>query len=114
MVRQPDAAAHLQFELEAFKELLLLHAIGSLLVNALDGAPVAFSANKAVAKEAFARYLGTGPNEAALPVAPTQSQAVDLELDIPDLAAESHSPQVDNLIDFDVAGITPTPDKRKR
>lgn len=114
MVRQPDSAAHLEFELDAFKELLLLHAIGSRLVNALDGAPAAFSASKVAAKDVPAQATSTGPIEVALPTITQTSQEVDLELDMPDMVLVPDSPAADNLIDFDISGIAPATGKPPR
>lgn len=111
MVRQPDSAAHLEFEIDAFKELLLLHAIGSRLVNALDGTPATFSASKVAVKDTSTQAGTTSPNELALPAIALPSQDVDLELDIPDLAPAPESPAADNLIDFDISGISPATNK---
>ncbi len=109
LVRKPDAAATMQFELEAFKELLMLHGIATRLVNALDGTPVAFSANKPVAPSASVFYTGPSPLDVSLPVNASAPIEVDFELDIPtpapELKQEIAAPS-DNLIDFDASGLT--------
>lgn len=111
MLRQADAPNRMIFELEVFKDMLMLHAVGSRLVNALDGAPAAFSATKSVVREAASYLTGPGPIDASLPVNTLLMQEVDVVLDIPDIANVSETAPVANLIDFDVSGVVPAESK---
>jgi hypothetical protein len=103
--RSPD---HTQLvELEAFKDLLLLHAVCGRLVDALDGVPATFSTSKAIAQELQVLHTGPAPIDATLPeLSQAMLSEVDLELDIPDLEPVVVNAAVNNLIDFDVSGFT--------
>lgn len=107
LVRQPRAESPVLVDLEAFKDLLLLHAVGRRLVEALDGAPVAFSTSKSLAQKLQVFNTGPTPLDVALPeVASAGVMEVDLELDIPDAPVLPATSPVDNLIDFDVSGFS--------
>jgi len=111
LVRKPDAAATMLFELEAFKELLMLHGVATRLVDALDGAPVAFSASKPAMPAASVFHTGPSPLDVSLPVNVSAPMEVDFELDIPHLepvASPSAPAPTNNLIDFDASGLTHT------
>lgn len=107
LVRQPRVESPVLVDLEAFKDLLLLHAVGRRLVEALDGAPVAFSTSKSLAQKLQVFNTGPTPLDVALPeLASAGVTEVDLELDIPDAPALLAASPVDNLIDFDVSGFS--------
>ncbi len=106
MVRQPESAAHMLFDLEAFKELLLLHAVCGRLVNALDGVPAAFSASKAAFRESPQFHTGPSPMDVTLPLTAMSAPGVDLELDMPMETAPEAPVTAQNLIDFEVSGFT--------
>ena len=108
LVRKPHSAATMLFELEAFKELLMLHGVANRLVNALDGSPVAFSASKPAAPVASVFHTGPSPLDVSLPVNASTPIAVDFELDMPHLepvASSNIAVPSDNLIDFDASGL---------
>lgn len=114
LVRNANAAATMLFELEAFKELLLLHGVATRLVEALDGAPVSFSASRPVAPVAPAFHTGPSPLDVSLPVSASAPAEVDFELDISlDLPEQPVPAPVDNLIDFDPSGLTFSTNKDK-
>lgn len=102
MVRHSGASANTILSLEAFKELLMLHAVGSRLVNALEGMPAAFSASKTATPEQSVFHTGPSPISATLPVGDLPALEVDLELDMPDLLTPASGKVADNLIDFDM------------
>ena len=106
MVRQPESAAHMLFDLEAFKELLLLHAVCGRLVNALDGVPAAFSASKAAFRESPQFHTGPSPMDVTLPLTDMSAAEVDLELDMPLESIPEAPVTAENLIDFEVSGFT--------
>lgn len=115
LVRNANAAATMLFELEAFKELLLLHGVATRLVEALDGgAPVSFSASRPVAPMAPVFHTGPSPLDVSLPVSASAPAEVDFELDISlDLPETPVPAPVDNLIDFDPSGLTFSANKDK-
>lgn len=107
LVRQPGVNSRVLVDLEAFKELLLLHAIGSRLVGALDGAPATFSPSKSLAQELQVFHTGPAPINVTLPMIAAGSLVeVDLELDMPDLVPATAIEPAGNLIDFDVSGFS--------
>lgn len=90
LVRERDAAALVSFDLESFRELLLLHALVTRLSGEVASSAVPFSA--VISPE-------PGPTaavEAALPAA-----ALDIDLELPD-----SGPATDNLIEFDASGLS--------
>lgn len=115
LVRKPGAAATMLFELEAFKELLMLHGVATRLVEALDGAPVTFSASKPLVSQAAVFHTGPSPLDVSLPLNVFAPAAVDFELDIPlDIPEPIAVPPADNLIDFDASGLAFNVNKEKR
>lgn len=102
LVRTPGSKSDMRFELEAFKELLLLHAVCNRLVHALDGAPLSFSANRLSSENAFEVPTGPGPVSFGIPSAYQSGNSVDFELDITEDFQKAAPSEVDNLIDFDL------------
>lgn len=98
LVRTRDAAAEVRFDLEAFRELLLLHALVTRLSGETTSGVAPFSAAKA-AEPLTLPSLDTGPApvDAALP-------AMDIDLDLSESV-----PAADNLIEFDASGLSITP-----
>jgi hypothetical protein len=103
LVRKSTATADVRFELEAYKELLLLHAVCNWLVNALDGVQASFSTNKQVLEEGHQFRTGSAPVTADLPNGYQLGDSVDFELDI--AAPNSLKNSGDNLIEFDLPPI---------
>lgn len=94
MVRAPEDAPDQGFDLEAFRELLLLHAVGRLLLAGANSGMAPFSA---------ARPPQSG--EATMPM-PSIPQAASGQSLVPvDLDLSEPHP-TDNLIDFDISGYT--------
>lgn len=106
LIRKPNAFAHLPVELGAFKDLLLLHAICSRLVNGLDGIPTAFSVSKLVANNVPANLIGTDAMRMVLPSVNWSSQKLDLDLDVSDWGGASARASAENLIDFDTPELS--------
>lgn len=102
LVRTPGSTSNMRFELEAFKELLLLHAVCHRLVHALDGAPQTFSANRLTSDNAFDAPTGPGPVSFGIPAAYQPGNSVDFELDIAEDFQKPAPSAEDNLIDFDL------------
>jgi len=98
LVRERDAAAEVRFDLEAFRELLLLHALVTRLSGETTSGVAPFSAAKA-AEPLTTPSADTGPApvDAALP-------AMDIDLDLSESV-----PAADNLIEFDASGLSITP-----
>lgn len=109
LVRERDAAVDVRFDLEAFRDLLLLHALVTRLSGEVSSGVAPFSA----AKPSEAPFLpsaetGPAPVEAALPRVDAPSVA-DIDLDLSD-ATLAPTPSTDgNLIDFDASGLSLTP-----
>lgn len=101
MVREANTAAVVNFDLEAFRELLLLHAVLTRLSEVSESAMMPFSAAKAAAPEA-------SPETDAAPVSAAPMQ-VDFE--ISDIELPSN-----NLIEFEAPdlSITPPPSDSRR
>jgi hypothetical protein len=99
LVHERDAAAEVRFNLEAFRELLLLHALLTRLLGEASSGVVPFSAAKSAEPAIAAPSAETGPVpvDAALP-------ALEIDLDL----SES-LPPADNLIEFDASGLSLTP-----
>lgn len=94
LVRDRNAAAEVRFDLEAFRELLLLHALLTRLSGEVASGVAPFSAAKSA--EPLLPSVDTGPIpvDAALPVA-------DIDLDLSESV-----PAQDNLIEFDASGLS--------
>lgn len=114
MVRRPEDAPELYFDLDAFRDLLLLHAVASRfrLNSVSDSGLIPFSAVKmAVNPDAEAEsvlVMPDGLSEMTVPVTPVEPQGHELAVDL-DLSNTDH-----NLIDFDASGFTvnlPKPEK---
>ncbi|MDZ7918534.1 hypothetical protein [Rhodoferax sp.] len=98
LVRARNAAAEMRFDLEAFRELLLLHALVTRLSGEATSGVAPFSAAKAVEPSGLlSAETGPAPVDAALP-------AMDIDLDLSDSV-----PPADNLIEFDASGLSVTP-----
>jgi pilus assembly protein FimV len=110
LVRNPAGATDLQLDLEAFRELLLLHAIASRLGADHPSGVMPFSAAKKtdVLTAMLPADTGTVPVDAVLP--PTLSAPADggVDLDLSDLP-DTPKPETDNLIDFDASGLSLAP-----
>lgn len=100
LVRERDAAAEVSFDLEAFRELLLLHGLVTRLSGETTSAAVPFSAGRSADPVSMAADTGPAPVDAALPAAQAVT-AGEVDLDL----SESVSP-TDNLIEFDASGLS--------
>ena len=103
LVRHPDAAARMEFDLEAFKELLMLHGVAGRLVHALGGVAVGLGARKPTELQGADFQTGPMPLDISSPVSTTPPLDIDVGLDIP----ADQAPV--NLIDFDVSGLEKGP-----
>ena len=100
LVRERDAAVEVSFDLEAFRELLLLHGLVTRLSGETTSSAMPFSTVKSADSVSMALDTGPAPVEAALPAAlPVAAADVDLDL------SESE-PSTDNLIEFDASGLS--------
>lgn len=105
MVRRAEDAPELYFDLDAFRDLLLLHAVASRFrLNSIsDSGLMPFSAAKmATADEHSAGVLAVMPeglSEMTMPVVPVEPVGSELSVDL-DLSSDN------NLIDFDASGLT--------
>ncbi|MDR7304965.1 hypothetical protein [Rhodoferax saidenbachensis] len=99
MVREANAAAVVNFDLEAFRELLLLHAVLTRLSEVSESAMMPFSAAKAAVTEA-----------SETDAAPVAAAPMEVDFEISDL----ETPAPHNLIEFDApdVSVTPPPDTR--
>lgn len=84
------------FDLEAFRDLLMLHGVATRMVSSLDSGFSAFSTSRAVSREPV---LGSIADPEIDPI------LVDVDLDLSE-------PPV-NLIEFDAADLLPTPYKSR-
>ena len=106
MVRRPEDAPEMYFDLDAFRDLLLLHAVASRIsLNRIsDSGLMPFSTVKlSTTPEAEALSLVAlpeGMTEQTMPVQPVQPVGHGLTVDL-DLSSDDH-----NLIDFDASGLT--------
>ena len=114
MVRRPEDAPELYFDLDAFRDLLLLHAVASRfrLNSVSDSGLMPFSAIKMAVNPNIegsrALVMPEGPTEITIPVSPVEREDHELAAGL-DLSSADH-----NLIDFDVSGFTvnmPRPEK---
>lgn len=115
MVRRPEDAPEMYFDLDAFRDLLLLHAVASRisLNRILDSGLMPFSAVKMATtpdvEELSLVAVPEGMSETTMPVQPVEPVGNELAVDL-DLSSDEH-----NLIDFDASGLTvnlpPTDDK---
>lgn len=94
LVRDPNAAAEVRFDLEAFRELLLLHALLTRLSGEATSGVAPFSTAKSAEPLPPPADTGPVPVDAALP--PT-----DIDLDLSESV-----PAQDNLIEFDASGLS--------
>jgi len=96
MVREPGDALDHGFDLDAFRDLLLLHAVAKRLPWDADSGLVPFSTMRTAPAAAAPRFDGTDsmPVAAMAPTGVPPSALVDLDLSEP-------APR-DNLIDFDL------------
>lgn len=107
MVRRPEDAADLYFDLEAFRDLLLLHAMAGRfrLTSITDSGLMPFSAVKmALSPDASPGGSGLTPaglSETTMPVAVVEPWGRDLTVDL-DLSGD----QDHNLIDFDPSSLS--------
>jgi pilus assembly protein FimV len=110
LVRDPEGATDLQLDLDAFRELLLLHAIASRLGADHPSGMMPFSAAKKTDVLAAMVPVDTGtvPVDAVLPPTYAAQSDAGVDLDLSDLA-EIPKPEVDNLIDFDASGLSLAP-----
>jgi pilus assembly protein FimV len=110
LVRDPEGATDLRLDLEAFRELLLLHAIAGRLGAEHPSGVMPFSAAKNVDMLTATEPAdtGTGPVDAVLPPMADALAQGSVDLDLSDLA-ETPKPADDNLIDFDASGLSLTP-----
>jgi pilus assembly protein FimV len=111
LVRDPAAATDVQLDLEAFRDLLMLHAIAGRLGAEHPSGVVPFSAEKAteVVTTIPVADTGTVPVEAVLPATADEAEN-SVDLDLSDLGG-APSPTADNLIDFDASGLSLSPRK---
>jgi hypothetical protein len=98
LVRESGAAAAIDFELEAFRELLLLHALATQLGDTSRSGSVAFSTAKVSPENA----------SAASEAEPAMAGPVDVDLDLSELSEPE-----DNLIEFDASGFSVKPPQGK-
>lgn len=108
MVRRPEDAPEMYFDLDAFRDLLLLHAVASRIsLNRItDSGLIPFSTVKMLAtseaEELSLVSLPEGMTEMTIPVYPVEPVGHELTVDL-DLSDDDH-----NLIDFDASGLTAT------
>jgi pilus assembly protein FimV len=97
MVREPGDAPDRGFDLDAFRELLLLHAVAKRLPSGMESGMVPFSAVRATSVGSVPRFDGTDsmPVAAMPPEDGPSSALIDLDL------SEPHPDN--NLIDFDLS-----------
>ena len=106
MVRRPEDAQEMYFDLDAFRDLLLLYAVASRIgMNHIsDSGVMQFSAVKIAASPGLEDVnldaVPDGPTEPAMPVEPVRPVGHELVVDL-DLSSDDL-----NLIDFDTAGLT--------
>ena len=106
LVRRPEDAPEMFFDLDAFRDLLLLHAVASRtsLNKISDSGLMPFSALKMPptpqADELSLVVTPEGMTEMTMPVKPVQPMGHELAVDL-DLSSDDH-----NLIDFDASGLT--------
>lgn len=100
LVRERDAAAEVSFDLEAFRELLLLHGLVTRLSGETTSSAMPFSAVKSADSVPVVLDTGPAPVEAALPAAQAVA-AADVDLDLSEFVSSA-----DNLIEFDASGLS--------
>ena len=106
MVRRPEDAPEMFFDLDAFRDLLLLHAVASRIsLNKIsDSGLMPFSALKMPsapqADELSLVVTPEGMTGTTIPVQPVEPIGHGLSVDL-DLTSDDH-----NLIDFDASGLT--------
>jgi len=108
LVRTADASPDKGFDLEAFRDLLMLHGVARRMEDIVDSGLVPFSAPRSTLSELNTLSVpGAGTAISTAPVQIPQpgpdvltNQSVDLDL----------SEKTDNLIDFDISGYTNGPE----
>ena len=106
MVRRPEDAPEMYFDLDAFRDLLLLHAVASRLsLNQILGSGlIPFSAVKMATnpevEQPGSEALPEGTADLSIPVHPEEPVGRELAVDL-DLSSDDR-----NLIDFDPSGPT--------
>lgn len=124
LVRQHgDADAH-TFELEAFRDLLLLHNIATTLLSSTDmGAPMTTSIGATfTATQKVSIKPGATPNSSPAKKSPSQpaSQKMSIDLDLSEeepavnLKANPAGNQMGNLMDFDASSFSTTPESPRK
>jgi pilus assembly protein FimV len=110
LVRDPAGAIDLRLDLEAFRDLLLLHAIASRLGAEHPSGVMPFSAVKNLDMLTATAPVDTGtvPVDAVLPPAADANPDGGIDLDLSDVAETPASPP-ENLIDFDASGLSLEP-----
>ncbi|APW42510.1 hypothetical protein RS694_08180 [Rhodoferax saidenbachensis] len=97
LARTPGASENQEFDLEAYRELLMLHGVAQRMDGASDSALAPFSAVRSVPYLSGGGSYGAEPT-IAVPVVQVESASVDLDLSEPE----------HNLIDFEVSGFSQT------
>lgn len=105
LVRNPSDPPDSGMDLEAFRDLLMLHGVLRRLDDLLESAMVPFSALRQTQPSNDKAVVSTIP---VLPQPEPVPAVLDLELDIPPTDAPA-----DNLIDFDVSGFSKSVDISK-
>ena len=106
MVRRPEDAPDMYFDLDAFRDLLLLHGVASRIsLNQItDSGLMPFSAVKMAVnpevEEISLLVMPEGMSEMTMPVHPVEPIGHELAVDL-DLSNDDH-----NLIDFDASGLS--------
>ena len=110
MVREPGDAPDQGFDLEAFRELLLLHAVAKRMQHgAVQSGLMPFSAVRVTPAGAVPRFAGTDSMPvAAMPPADGGPSSAVVDLDL----SEPHPHPDDNLIDFNLSDYDLGGDKR--
>jgi pilus assembly protein FimV len=115
LVRDPAGVIDLRLDLEAFRDLLLLHAIAGRLGAEHPSGVMPFSAAKNVDLLAATAPVDTGtvPVDAVLPPTADANPGDGIDLDLSDASdlAETPAPPPGNLIDFDASGLSLEPRK---
>jgi len=104
LVRTQGHDSHRDFDLEAYRELLMLHAVAGRVDGATESRLAPFSATKPAAHEGGLDFsLDSASASLGAETTPMQAAGVDGQKVDFDLSAGGH-----NLIDFEVSGISKT------
>lgn len=107
LVRMTEDDPEQGIDLEAFKDLLMLHGVLKRLDHGYDSNMAPFSASRAEPSQSATL---TGVPTAPMPVVPAEPSGadaamdLDLDLDLGAVVAEPPTASSSNLIDFDVSG----------